>query len=232
MRTPVELDRRVLIHTPVGRDGRTVAEFVARAGLQADVCGSLAELETEIRLGAGIVVLAEEGLFGKDIANLVEAVAEQPPWSDLPFVLLTSRQEQPAYPGLRQTFTGQHAGQDDRPGRIKGIDHGRDGQQPAVSGEKDRQGSHSCDEPGQQGKPTRPRWRWCQLPGHCGNADRGNNPCEIRDAGRPQVLRRPRPVESDQEHPEPGASRQGPTRRQPCDGPLHWSRRLRPGPEP
>jgi len=27
-------------------------------------------------------------------------------------------------------------------------------------------GSHSRDEPGQKGKPTRPNWRWCQLAGH------------------------------------------------------------------
>ena len=91
-----ETDQRVLIFTPIGRDGPATAEFVRRTGLTAVICGSLAELKAELERGAAVVVLAEEALFGKDIGDLGKAVAEQPPWSDLPFVVLTSRQEQPA----------------------------------------------------------------------------------------------------------------------------------------
>jgi len=94
MQTSPEVDRRVLIFTPVGRDGPAAAEFIARSGVPAVVCPSLAELEREIAHGAAVVVLAEEGLFGKDIAGLAGLVANQPPWSDLPFVVLTSRLDQ------------------------------------------------------------------------------------------------------------------------------------------
>jgi signal transduction histidine kinase/ActR/RegA family two-component response regulator len=44
--------------------------------------------------GAGAVFLAEEGLLGKNTAELAHWVEKQEPWSDLPFVVLTSRREQ------------------------------------------------------------------------------------------------------------------------------------------
>ena len=97
----IDLDDRILIFTPIGRDGSAVAEFLGRARLQPAVCGALNELEAEIARGAAVVVLGEEGLFGKDIRGLVGRVAEQPPWSDLPFVVLTSHQEQPAVAAWR-----------------------------------------------------------------------------------------------------------------------------------
>ncbi len=55
----------------------------------------------KVRQGGAAVLLAEEGLFGKDWSGLAACVAEQPPWSDLPFVILTSRQEQPAVASWR-----------------------------------------------------------------------------------------------------------------------------------
>ena len=57
--------------------------------------GVLGDLIAQIKIGASAVFIAEEGLFGKDLADLFSWVAEQPAWSDLPFVILTSQQEQP-----------------------------------------------------------------------------------------------------------------------------------------
>ncbi|HEY2051370.1 MAG TPA: response regulator [Caulobacteraceae bacterium] len=91
-----DLDARVLVFTPVGRDGPAAAEFINRVGLRAMVCPTLAELAHEAPRGAAVVLLAEEGLFGRDISSLTRWVADQPAWSDLPFVMLTSHQDQPA----------------------------------------------------------------------------------------------------------------------------------------
>jgi signal transduction histidine kinase/CheY-like chemotaxis protein len=98
----VERDRRVLIFAPIGRDGPAAAEFLKRVGVVAELCEGLDELVGAIGQGAAAVLLAEEGLFGRDVSALVGWVASQPAWSDLPFVILTSRQEQPAVSAWRQ----------------------------------------------------------------------------------------------------------------------------------
>jgi signal transduction histidine kinase/ActR/RegA family two-component response regulator len=74
------------------------------SGLQAVNCRSLPELVDEIAAGAGAVFLAEEALFGKDTASLAEWIEHQPPWSDLPFVVLTSHREQPAVVAWRRNI--------------------------------------------------------------------------------------------------------------------------------
>ena len=89
-----ELDLRVLIFAPIGRDGRAAAEFIDRVHLPTQVCADLDELEREIAKGAAAVLVAEEGLFGHDLHRLTGWIAAQPAWSDLPFVVLTSRREQ------------------------------------------------------------------------------------------------------------------------------------------
>jgi len=82
---------RILILTPIGRDGAASADLLNRAGLQAYVCKDLDELTARIRADTLAVLLAEEALFGKDLAVLSEWVRMQPPWSDLPFVVLTGQ---------------------------------------------------------------------------------------------------------------------------------------------
>jgi signal transduction histidine kinase/CheY-like chemotaxis protein len=46
-----------------------------------------------MKSGAAAVFIAEEALFGKDTTGLSNWIEQQEPWSDLPFVILTSRQE-------------------------------------------------------------------------------------------------------------------------------------------
>jgi signal transduction histidine kinase/CheY-like chemotaxis protein len=105
--TATDADHRVLVFAPIGRDGPAVAEFVRRAGLAAIVCESLGNLQSRIEEGAALVVLAEEGLFGKDIASLAKLVADQPAWSDLPFIVLTSKQEQVTVGAWRTKLVAQ-----------------------------------------------------------------------------------------------------------------------------
>ena len=54
----------------------------------------LPDLLAQMKTGASAVFIAEEGLFGKDLADLFSWVSGQPAWSDLPFIILTSQQEQ------------------------------------------------------------------------------------------------------------------------------------------
>lgn len=96
MSEKVDSDRRVLILMPTGRDGPAAAEFLQKVGLATTICSTLEQLVAEIQGGAAVVLLAEEALFGKDPDRLVHWARQQSKWSDLPFVILTSRQDQAA----------------------------------------------------------------------------------------------------------------------------------------
>jgi signal transduction histidine kinase/CheY-like chemotaxis protein len=102
-----DLDARVLIFAPVGRDGPAAAEFIRRVDLEPLVCKSFADLVAELDRGAAVVLLAEEGLFGHDTAPLSQWVAGQPAWSDLPFVMLTSHHEQIGVEAWRARLVAQ-----------------------------------------------------------------------------------------------------------------------------
>ena len=93
---------RVLIFAPIGRDAAASAEILRRAGVATEVCLDLEAMISGIEQGAASVFIAEEGLFGKDLSALSAWVDRQPAWSDLPFVVLTTHQEQPAVVAWRQ----------------------------------------------------------------------------------------------------------------------------------
>ncbi|WP_336491942.1 ATP-binding protein [Methylobacterium nigriterrae] len=94
--------RCVLVFAPIGRDAAASAELCRRVGLSVEICLTLAQVLEGIEIGAAAVLIAEEGLFGQDLSPLFSSVERQPPWSDLPFVILTSRQEQPRVAAWRQ----------------------------------------------------------------------------------------------------------------------------------
>jgi signal transduction histidine kinase/ActR/RegA family two-component response regulator len=97
-------DYHVLVFAPIGRDGPAVAELLRSSNMETIICRSLSELVTEMTVGVGAVFLAEEGLFGKDTTPLAQWIDQQPAWSDLPFIILTSHRDQPAVVAWRQSI--------------------------------------------------------------------------------------------------------------------------------
>lgn len=93
---------RVLVHAPMGPDGLASVQVFREAGLQAELCTSPFELILGLKAGAGALLIAEEALSGQLLDDLAVWVGRQPPWSDLPFVVLTSCQEQLAITVWRQ----------------------------------------------------------------------------------------------------------------------------------
>ncbi len=87
---------RILVLAPRGRDGPAVAEQLGRAGLDAHLCRDTGDLLDALERGADAVVLAEEALVGAPAQAIGTWVSSQPPWSDMPFVLLTSHDHRPA----------------------------------------------------------------------------------------------------------------------------------------
>jgi PAS domain S-box-containing protein len=79
--------RRVLVCAPFGRDARAVADVLGRLGHELSLCDDLHALAGAIDEGVGAILLTEEALE-LDTAPLRQALERQPPWSDIPFVLL------------------------------------------------------------------------------------------------------------------------------------------------
>jgi signal transduction histidine kinase/ActR/RegA family two-component response regulator len=99
-------DHRVLVFAPIGRDGPASVELFKSSNLEAVVCKNLSLMVSEMNAGVGAVVLAEEGIYGQDTAALAEWIATQAPWSDLPFIMLTSHRERPAIVTWRRSIVG------------------------------------------------------------------------------------------------------------------------------
>ncbi len=103
MTTPIKRDNPiVVVYAPIGRDGPASAELLGRSGMDAVVCHSVAEVLQRAESDADAVFIAEEGLFGQDLEGISDWVRRQPAWSDFPFVVLTSKQQQPAVAAWRQ----------------------------------------------------------------------------------------------------------------------------------
>jgi signal transduction histidine kinase/CheY-like chemotaxis protein len=82
-----DLENRVLVFMPTGRDAILVCATLAKADVSAQPCPDAQTLEKEIAAGAGAVLLAEEGVQDGTLEHLIETFNRQPVWSDLPVVL-------------------------------------------------------------------------------------------------------------------------------------------------
>ena len=87
---PPNLEQRVLILAPTVNDARLTMDFLMQAGMFAQACCDLAQLCEEVQKGCGAIILAEETLGQGSISILVKTLITQPPWSDLPVILITS----------------------------------------------------------------------------------------------------------------------------------------------
>jgi signal transduction histidine kinase len=79
---------RVLVLGPSGAEAALTLGRLSRAGLAAEPCDCSPELLPKLADGAGAVLLAEDALQADDLRHLMEWLAAQPVWSDLPLILL------------------------------------------------------------------------------------------------------------------------------------------------
>ncbi|MGG5219392.1 response regulator [Pseudomonas syringae pv. coryli] len=89
MSTPGLLSERAIILAPRGRDSQIAMRILDEAGYPATVARDVPELVRELGAGAGLAIIADEALRNTDMTPLLELLGRQPPWSDLPIVLLT-----------------------------------------------------------------------------------------------------------------------------------------------
>ena len=85
---------RFLVVAPGGRDSVVVGQLLATAGLshQVDNDGELL-LEALTSGNAAGAIITDGAIARIDPGRLREAIENQPPWSDFPFVLLSRRGE-------------------------------------------------------------------------------------------------------------------------------------------
>jgi len=86
-----EEDSRILVLAPRGRDAIVVADVLRAHAMDVCPCGSMTELVSELQDGAGLAFVTEEALVDEPAEPLSAWVARQPPWSDFPFIVLTTR---------------------------------------------------------------------------------------------------------------------------------------------
>jgi signal transduction histidine kinase/CheY-like chemotaxis protein len=86
-----KLERRVLVLAPIGRDAQAAAQHLAESNLDSVVCADVDDLLVKLSEGAAIALVTEEAFLRGGTQALEKWVAGQPPWSDFPFIVLTSR---------------------------------------------------------------------------------------------------------------------------------------------
>lgn len=87
--SPAEDAGPLLILAPSGRDAAMAAELMTRDGIACRTVPNIAALRAAIGETAGAVLVADEALPRPALTTLAEPLAAQPPWSDLPFIVLT-----------------------------------------------------------------------------------------------------------------------------------------------
>jgi signal transduction histidine kinase len=83
------VEERVLVLAPTARDAARTLEVLSAAAVAAVACPDLGALCRGVAAGAGAAVLTEEVVRADRAGALAAAVRGQPPWSDLPLVVLT-----------------------------------------------------------------------------------------------------------------------------------------------
>jgi signal transduction histidine kinase len=86
----------ILVCAPFGRDGELLADLLRDEGHEAHTYPDLKTLAEAIGDHIGAVLLTEETLAAS--SDMAAALEGQPPWSDIPILLLTSRQKSGRFP--------------------------------------------------------------------------------------------------------------------------------------
>jgi len=86
----------ILVCAPFGRDGETISELLRGAGYGVQLFGDLGALVAQLDQSVGAVLATEEGVVASTV--LAAALADQPAWSDVPVLILTSRRNSTRLP--------------------------------------------------------------------------------------------------------------------------------------
>ena len=80
---------RVLILPPTRRDGEASSAILRHSGIECFVCPTPAVLTQQLDAGVGAIIFTDAIAAQPSIALITEALDKQPPWSDVPTILLS-----------------------------------------------------------------------------------------------------------------------------------------------
>src|SRR5689334_8419915 len=80
---------RALILAPQGRDADIAAKILEEAGFHPEVRPDIPALSLDVMAVAGVAIISDEAVIAADLRPLISVLADQPPWSDFPVVLMT-----------------------------------------------------------------------------------------------------------------------------------------------
>ncbi len=85
-------DLKVLLVTPTGRDAELIVDALKTSGVEAEALPDVVSAVEVFRArDVGALLIAEEALEPKAVGVLVSALKDQPAWSALPVLILTTR---------------------------------------------------------------------------------------------------------------------------------------------
>ena len=86
---PAAFAIQAIVLAPHGRDSAVAAALLREIGVESHICIDVADMAAAIDEDTGFLLIAEEALVGADLRGIVARLEAQPPWSDLPVVVLT-----------------------------------------------------------------------------------------------------------------------------------------------
>jgi signal transduction histidine kinase len=85
-----EKEQRVIIIAPIKQDAAAMAALLAAEGYKTQTCEFVDELSRHMTDGAGTLILTEEALESPHVSQFLNRLQDQPSWSELPLIILTS----------------------------------------------------------------------------------------------------------------------------------------------
>lgn len=94
MNTQATHSERVLVLAPTKGDRELSRSVLTEAGFTSHLCSNLLELVAEIGDCVGAILLTEDVLTHPNLHYLIDSLQNQPPWSDIPLLLLSTTGEE------------------------------------------------------------------------------------------------------------------------------------------
>ncbi len=89
------MPKRILLLAPSGRDAQVMTHILTPAGTMCESCTDIKALCSALNDETAGVIATEESLLGYGVMPLLDWCEGQPPWSDLPFIVLSKKQAAP-----------------------------------------------------------------------------------------------------------------------------------------
>jgi signal transduction histidine kinase len=111
---------RVLLVAPTRRDGEITYELLLKEGIECLICEGLQDVTDVLKSEVGAIVMTDASIRDPALDRLLAKILQQPPWSDLPILLLTrDRVSLPS--GIRALETGSNVTLLDRPSSTRAL---------------------------------------------------------------------------------------------------------------